>query len=442
MQPISAIVYRDARGGTFTGLDLSRRPRGVEGVPELQPHEVATIKKIQLYTRDLQVLVREEGATPDLVAAGTVTELKSVHTADAVREQLAHANHQLAAHAARHGLGTGAAVLDMIPSLKAVPERVEAQIAQVLSETAERGFHRVYVFSREGLQVYAPDATGAFRLDRAAVPFAPRTEAQRRPSGKRSFVPPSLERAVLPDMETVTREIREPSRLLRANGIRATITVYGSARIQEPEKAKADLAAVLAETGPRPKTREARRRLAAAREEVRMSRFYRFVREFGALVAREGGGDVAIVTGGGPGIMEAANRGALEAGGPSVGYNIRLDHEQHLNDYTTPGLSFEFENFSTRKMSLRHGAMGLVYAPGGFGTMDELFEVLTLMQTHKMPRVPIVLLGKKAYWEKVLDFSEYDHMGLISHADLDLFTFAETPRQAWNAIKAAHEVRP
>ncbi len=435
MQPFDAIVYRDARGGTFTGLDLSARPANADLIPELQPHEVATIKKIQLYTRDLQVLVREEGATPDLVVAGTVTELKSVHTEDAVYEQLSHANHQLTVHAQRHGLGRGAAVLDMIPSLKAVPERIEEQIARVVAENQAPGFKRVYVFSREGLQVYAPDASGAFRLDRAAVPFA-RPGAS---AAARGFVPPALERAVLPDMATVTREIQEPSRLLRGKGIRATITVYGSARILPPERARADLERVLAETGPRPHAPADKRRLAAARAEVRMSKFYALVREFGALAAREGGGEVAIVTGGGPGIMEAANRGALEAGGPSVGYNIRLDHEQSLNAYTTPGLSFEFENFSTRKMSLRHGAMGLVYAPGGFGTMDELFEVLTLIQTHKMPRVPIVLLGKKSYWEKVLDFREYDHMGLISHEDLKLFRFAETARQAWDAIRAAHE---
>ncbi|MDE2509526.1 MAG: TIGR00730 family Rossman fold protein, partial [Elusimicrobia bacterium] len=183
---------------------------------------------------------------------------------------------------------------------------------------------------------------------------------------------------------------------------------------------------------------EAKKRLAAAREALRMSKYYGIARELGALVAKEGAGKVAVVTGGGPGIMEAGNRGAFEAGGPSVGYNIKLPMEQGLNPYATPELEFTFENFSTRKMSLRHGAMGLVYFPGGFGTMDELFEVLTLMQTGKMARTPIVLMGEKAYWDKILNFDEFDHMGLISHADLSLFVYAENARQAWDAIRAAH----
>ncbi len=139
--------------------------------------------------------------------------------------------------------------------------------------------------------------------------------------------------------------------------------------------------------------------------------------------------------------MKAANQGAFEAGGPSVGYNIILDKEQGLNKYATPGLDFEFENFSTRKMALRHGSVGLVYFPGGFGTMDELFEVLTLMQTRKMPRVPIVLVGERAYWDKILDFDEFARMGLISSGDLSLFHFADAARSAWNAIVALPAAR-
>ncbi|MEK7383319.1 MAG: TIGR00730 family Rossman fold protein, partial [Elusimicrobiota bacterium] len=249
-----------------------------------------------------------------------------------------------------------------------------------------------------------------------------------------AFVPAALERASLPEMATVAREIQEPSRLLRAHGIRATVTVYGSARILSPAAAKAELEAVAAETGKSPQDAAGKRRLKEARKNLAVSRYYRVARELGALVAKEGRGKVAVVSGGGPGIMEAANRGAFEAGGPSVAYNIKLPHEQKRNPYATRELEFSFENFSTRKMSLRHGAMGLVYFPGGFGTMDELFEVLTLIQTGKMARVPIVLVGEKSYWAKVLDFDEFARMGLIAQNDLSLFTFAETADQAWKEI--------
>jgi uncharacterized protein (TIGR00730 family) len=410
------------------------------GLSEFQAHEVATIKKIQVYAQDLRVLVREAAATPDLVVNGVVTELKSVHKGG-IERQLAHANGQLVSHAKRHDLGLGAVVLDVLRH-SLTTSQIEAGIAQVLREEPTIGFDRVYVFEGDGLRTFAPSPDGVFRLDAAATPFAPARAAApaapAAPTNAYSFVPSALSHALLPDMDVVTREIQEPSRLLRARGIEATVTMYGSARIASPEKAQAKLDVVLAETGPRPKDKAGKTRLAEAREALRMSKYYRIARELGALVAQEGGGKVAVVTGGGPGIMEAGNRGAFEAGGPSVGYNIKLPHEQGLNPYATRELEFTFENFATRKMALRHGAMGLVYFPGGFGTMDELFEVLTLMQTGKMPKVPIVLVGERAYWDHILDFDEFAHMGLISPGDLSLFTFAEDAPQAWAAIRAAH----
>ncbi|TBR19642.1 TIGR00730 family Rossman fold protein [bacterium] len=235
------------------------------------------------------------------------------------------------------------------------------------------------------------------------------------------------------------RELREPARVLREMGVQGTVTVYGSARIPSPEKAKAAYDAAVAKYGGRPRTAVGKKALSEARAQVRASRWYAEAQRFGALVVEKSGGKLAVVSGGGPGIMEGANRGAFEAGGKSVGYNILLPHEQSANPYLTKGLSFDFTNFTTRKMNLRHGAMGLAYFPGGFGTMDELFEVLTLMQTGKMPKVPIVLVGEKSYWNKILRFREFAHQGLISKADLDLFEFAETAEEAWSAIESHYK---
>lgn len=231
------------------------------------------------------------------------------------------------------------------------------------------------------------------------------------------------------------RELVEPARLLQSMGVKGTVTVYGSARIPSREAAQAGHDAAVAKHGRRPKTQLGRKALSDARAALRSSRWYEEARRFGRLVAERGRGELAVVTGGGPGIMEGANRGAFEAGGKSVGYNIALPHEQGGNPWTTPGLSFEFQNFTTRKMNLRHGAVGLAYFPGGFGTMDELFEVLTLIQTGKMARLPIVLVGEKAYWKKVVDFKEFARQGLISEKDLSLFVFAEDADQAWSAIE-------
>ncbi len=435
--PIDIFVYHDALGGRFLGLDLSRNPDNADRLPELQAHEIATIRRIQSVTRDLQVLVREEGATPDLIVGGVPTELKSVFQGD-VAVQVANANKQLLSFAKRHGLGLGAVALDLRRALPV--EHVEAGIAQAVRVSREIGFERVYAYNGGAWQTYARGVDGEFRLNRTARAFA--APAHAASPAAHALVPHSLAAAHLPDLRVVEREISEPSRLLRAKGVDATVSVYGSARILSPEAAHAQFAAVSAEVGAHPKSAAGKRRLAFAREAVRMSKYYRIARDLGALVAAEGGGKVAIVTGGGPGIMEGANRGAFEAGGPSAGFNITLPREQNPNPYATKGLEFSFENFATRKMALRHGAMGLVYFPGGFGTMDELFEVLTLMQTGKMPRTPIVLIGEKSYWERILDFDQFSRMGLIAPDDLSLFTFAETADQAWAAIQRFHAAPP
>ena len=140
-----------------------------------------------------------------------------------------------------------------------------------------------------------------------------------------------------------------------------------------------------------------------------------------------------IATGGGPGIMEAANRGARDAGAPTIGFNITLPHEQEPNPYISPDLSFQFHYFAMRKMHLAMRAQALVIFPGGFGTLDELFELLTLVQTGKAPRIPIVLFDK-AYWTRIVNFDALVEAGTISPEDLDMFRFAETAEETWTLL--------
>jgi hypothetical protein len=177
----------------------------------------------------------------------------------------------------------------------------------------------------------------------------------------------------------------------------------------------------------------------------RQLRWYEAARAF-ARLASERGGALAprqrwhhnvIATGGGGGIMEAANRGAHEAGAPSIGFNITLPHEQAPNPYITPELSFRFHYFAMRKMHLAMRAAALVVFPGGFGTLDELFEILTLTQTGKMPRVPIVLFDP-AYWRRLIDFDALVDEGMIAPADLALFAFADDAPAIWSHIAAAN----
>jgi uncharacterized protein (TIGR00730 family) len=194
---------------------------------------------------------------------------------------------------------------------------------------------------------------------------------------------------------------------LKAWGVRSTIVVFGSARIRED--------------GP-----------------GEQARWYAAAREFGALASKRGGAflessgvrDNVIATGGGPGIMEAANRGAADVGAPSVGFNITLPHEQEPNAFSTPELTFRFHYFAMRKMHLAMRANALVVFPGGFGTMDELFEILTLRQTGKASPIPVVLFDE-AYWRSVINFDELLRHGMIAEADFDLFCFAETAEEVW-----------
>jgi uncharacterized protein (TIGR00730 family) len=225
--------------------------------------------------------------------------------------------------------------------------------------------------------------------------------------------------------------------LLERAGIAHTIVVFGSTRIREPASAERQVREAETAAAAWPADAELARRLHVARRLAAKSHFYEVAREFGRLVGgaiiRPSGGRVVVMTGGGPGIMEAANRGADERGAESVGLNITLPHEQFPNPYVTPGLCFSFHYFAIRKLHFLHRARALVAFPGGFGTIDELFETLTLIQTRKMPAVPVVLVGRE-YWERAFDVDFLVSEGTIDAEDRDLFGYAETANEAWRMI--------
>ncbi len=227
-------------------------------------------------------------------------------------------------------------------------------------------------------------------------------------------------------------EMLKPDLAQQEQGIEHTVVVFGSARFQSQEKAQKTLeAAINAGVAIDIKRAEAL---------VRNAHFYEQARAFGHLIAqysadKHNPNKLFICTGGGPGIMEAANRGASEAGGISVGLNIALPHEQTPNPYITPELSFKFHYFALRKMHFMMRAKALVAFPGGFGTMDELFETLTLVQCKKAKPVPIVLFGTE-YWKKVFHPENMLEEGVIAEEDLDLFHYVDTVEDAWEVIRA------
>lgn len=225
--------------------------------------------------------------------------------------------------------------------------------------------------------------------------------------------------------------------LLRRHGVTDAIVVFGSTRIVEPRAARARLDEARAEAAARPGDQEAARRARVAERIAEKSRYYDVAREFGRIVgaadARDGGRRLAIVTGGGPGVMEAANRGAFDAGAETVGLNIALPREQFPNPYITPALCFRFHYFAMRKLHFMLRARALVAFPGGYGTLDEVFETLTLVQTRVMKPVPIVLVGE-AYWRRVFDADFLVEEGTIAPEDRALFWFAETAQEIWDGI--------
>jgi uncharacterized protein (TIGR00730 family) len=229
--------------------------------------------------------------------------------------------------------------------------------------------------------------------------------------------------------------------LLQAHGVRHSIVVFGSTRVVEPRAAARQVEELETACAAAPGESVPAQRLRIARNVLAKSRFYTIAREFGRLVgcaelAR--GERIAIITGGGPGLMEAANRGAHDAGALTVGLNIALPHEQFPNPYLTPGLCFRLHYFAIRKLHFLLRARALVVFPGGYGTLDELFETLALVQTRKIAPMPVILVGQD-YWRRVFDADFLVEEGVIDPEDRDLFWFAETAEEIWADILRWYE---
>ncbi len=232
----------------------------------------------------------------------------------------------------------------------------------------------------------------------------------------------------------------KPDILLQEAGVRQTIVVFGSTRICEHSAASRQVEKLTKALAADHGNKELAHRLAAAKQILAKSRYYDVAREFGRLVSEANNNNghdehAVVMTGGGPGIMEAANRGAFDAGAKSVGLNIILPHEQYPNPYITPDLCFSFHYFAIRKFHFVLRAKALVAFPGGYGTFDELFEVLTLIQTQKLKQIPVVLVGKD-YWQRAVDFDFLADEGVIASEDRELFWYAETADEIWNSIQA------
>ncbi len=272
-------------------------------------------------------------------------------------------------------------------------------------------------------------------------PSAGQDAATHRPTSRYAG-PESAYRLAFTDLDFLVRdelrpvrlqlELLKPDLVQQEQGIEATIVLFGSARIHSPDTATELLAKAHASGDPASVRR--------AETGVAMSRYYAEARKFAALVTARSSRwatPIHVVTGGGPGIMEAGNRGAFDVDGKSIGLNIVLPHEQEPNPYITPELCFQFHYFALRKMHFLMRSVALACFPGGFGTLDELFEVLTLIQTGKSRPRPILLFGQD-FWRRLIDFDWLIECGMISAADVELFRFVETAEEAWNALRGAY----
>jgi uncharacterized protein (TIGR00730 family) len=232
-------------------------------------------------------------------------------------------------------------------------------------------------------------------------------------------------------------ELLKPDLIQDEHNIHSTVVIFGSSRIPEPAIATEKLNHAKANALLEPDNSALARKVRIAERVLVNSRFYDESRKLSRLITTETENDsrceLVVITGGGPGLMEAANRGAVDAGGKSIGLNIVLPSEQHPNPYITPEFCFQFHYFAIRKMHFLKRAKALVACPGGFGTLDELFETLTLIQTRKIKPVPVLLLGSE-YWRRVINFDMLVDEGMIDEADLSLFKFVDSAEEAWKII--------
>jgi uncharacterized protein (TIGR00730 family) len=231
-------------------------------------------------------------------------------------------------------------------------------------------------------------------------------------------------------------ELLKPELTQKEHNIDATVVVFGSARIEDAEHARKNLSSAEQALSHNPHDDNLRQDVQYAKQAVKKSRYYEEARKLGKLItlqAKRMEQSIVVVTGGGPGIMEAANRGAADVNGKSIGLNIVLPGEQKPNPYITPELCFQFHYFAIRKMHFLMRAIALVAFPGGYGTLDELFETLTLIQTRKVRKVPVILFGRE-YWDKIINFDALVEEGAISECDRNLVQYAEVAEEAWAII--------
>lgn len=237
-------------------------------------------------------------------------------------------------------------------------------------------------------------------------------------------------------------EFQKPEAILQRLDVRSTVVVFGSARIIPPLEAQARLTHIQTRILEKPADPDLKRQLAIAKRQHVYSRYYDEARQFAKIIStrfqKKGRRELLIVTGGGPGIMEAANQGAYEIGAHSIGFNIALPQEQGPNPFISPELAFRFHYFALRKMHFLLRARALVAFPGGYGTLDEVMEVLALVQTGKVGRVPIVLVGCE-FWRRVLDFDFLVDEGMITAADADLVSIVETAEEAIDILYSFYQ---
>ena len=235
-------------------------------------------------------------------------------------------------------------------------------------------------------------------------------------------------------------EITKPDLILEENKILSTIIIFGGASIAEESKTKEKIDDIKKLIKKNPSSVLLKRNLNRLENLLSMSHYYQSAREFSKLASinnqSKSCNSHVIVTGGGPGIMEAANRGAFEANCKSIGLNISLPNEQIPNAFITPGLCFKFNYFALRKIHFVMRSIGAVFFPGGFGTLDELFELLTLRQTGMKNKIPLILFGRE-YWDKIINFEYLADLGLISDEHLNLFEYADHASEAWEIIKSS-----